>query len=314
MGQVISLGHGIYQIDLVENGVPFRTSIYLIRGEKTVLIESGAAPSNPHILSALEELGIDPAEIDALLVTHIHLDHAGGAGLLMSQCPNATLFAHAKGCPHLVNPEKLIKSARAVYGDLFETYFAPILPIPAERVKVIQDGDEYDLGAGRKLKILESLGHALHHVVFYDPESSGIFTGDSAGVFFHPIQDDHGVKFSMPSTSPTQFDPVSMGKSVQQMIDLAPDRIYYTHFGMTESALDQLHTALELVPFFGEECVAFYQEHRSVEKLELFIQESLAKKLEPQGVPAGAEALKSMNFDINLNAQGIAAYVARLER
>jgi len=314
MEQIKSLGDGIYQIDIMENGIPFRTTAYLIQADKTILIETGASPSNQPIHNALKKLNISPSEIDAILVTHIHLDHSGGAGLLMSQCPNATLFAHPMGRPHLINPEKLVQGARIVYGKNFDKFFDPILPIPESRVRVYEEGDEFELAPDRKLKIYSSPGHALHQVFIHDPLTNGIFTGDSAGVFYEPVHQKHKVKFSMPSTSPTQFDPESMKKSLQKMITLAPDRIYYTHYGMVEPALPQLKMVLDLVPLFGDTCVKQYQKERSVTSLTNLIRKELEEQLEKIGVPKDCETHHSMDLDIELNAQGVAAFVSRQER
>lgn len=314
MDSITSLGHNIYQIDLVDNGVPLRSSAYLIKGEKNTLIEPGVAPSNVHILNAFQELEISTADINHILVTHIHLDHAGGAGLLMRQCENATLYVHPKGGPHLINPEKLIAGTRLVYGDLFDRYFDPILPVQAERIRGYNSGDRIPLGGGRELKILESLGHALHHVIIHDPESQGIFCGDSAGIYYRPIFERHGVKFSVPSTSPTQFDPESMKNSLRQMIDLKPKRLYYTHFGMAEPALPQLQMAQGMMSFWGEECVQLYQKEHSLEKLTGLIKNKLYSILNHLGVQGNSSALTSLDQDIYLNARGIIAYVTRLER
>ncbi len=314
MSVITPLKNDIYQIELMDNGVPLRSSAYLIDGVKKIIIEPGAAPSNAQIKKALKELKISQLDIDAIMVTHIHLDHAGGAGLLMQQCRNATLYVHPRGYSHLINPDNLIKGTRTVYGDLFDRLFDPVLPVEEDRVKAFGDDDTFDMGGGRQLKILESLGHALHHVVIYDPLSKGIFCGDSAGIYYRPIYEQHGIPFSVPSTSPSQYDPDSMIKSLQQMIDLKPDRLYYTHYGMAEPALPQLQMALKMMPFFGEECVDFYKKAHSIERLTDLIRDTLYSQLKKMGVSKNSPALESLDPDLILNAQGIAAYVDRLER
>ena len=314
MENIIYLKHNIYQIDLKENGIPLRTAAYIIKGEKNVIIETGPSPSNQQILKALQSLQIKPAQIDAILVTHIHLDHAGGAGLLMKQCPNATLFVHQRGRDHLINPNRLISSARAVYADLFESYFDPILPIEEQRIKSYQEMEDFELGAGRKLEILNTPGHALHHVVIYDPESNGIFSGDAAGIYFRSLYEQHSIHFAVPSTSPTQFDPKSMEDSLRQMISLNPEKIYFTHFGMVKPAIPQLQMVLGLITFFGEECVKYYQENRSLEQLTRLIKNTLYTRLEKLGVSRNSPVIASLDLDIMLNAQGVVAYVKRGEK
>ncbi len=199
MSKIKSLGFGIYQLELVESRSPNKTTGYLIQGAKNLIIETGATPSNPVILSSLKELGIALEEIDAIAVTHIHLDHSGGAGLLMNQCPNAVLLAHEKGKRHLVDPEKLIQGAKQVYGETFDELFNPILPISDERIKIMKDGDIFDLGAERILRFHDSPGHAFHHFIIHDLVSNGIFAGDSAGLYYDRMYKDYGIKVSIPS-------------------------------------------------------------------------------------------------------------------
>jgi len=314
MSAVIERKFGIFEIDLEENKMPTRTACYLIRDEKNVIIETGPSPSNDKILTAIERQGLTPDDIDMIIVTHIHLDHAGGAGLLLSQCKNATLYVHYKGLPHLVDPTKLIGSAKAVYGDNFIPFFDPILPADGERTQALNEGDKIAIGPNRELEIWETPGHALIHNVIYDPASNGFFTGDSGGVYFRIINDLWDVPFVIPSTSPTQFDPKAMDASYQRMLDKQPERLYFTHFGMAEPAMDYLQQAKDMVPLFGQEAVDFYQKERSQEKLQNFIQQSLYDKLEAKGVPTDRAELACMDLDINLNTQGIIAYVRRLEK
>ncbi len=308
------LKDNIYQLALVPNHLQNRAAGYLIRGPKNILIETGASPSNDVILSSLKALDISPTEIDAIMVTHIHLDHAGGAGLLMQQCSEATLMVHPKGKRHLSDPARLIDGAKQVYQDEFNRLFDPILPIPEERIQTISNGDTLDLGGGRKLHFHEAFGHARHHIIAFDSESQGIFAGDIAGVFHDRIHDRSGHPICFPNTAPTQFDPEEMNASFDLMMSLQPKCIYYTHFGMMDQAVDVLKTTKDWIPFFSETCVSFYRNNPSLDSLTTFIQEKTVTYLENQKIPFDAVDIKNLEFDNRLNAQGIIAYEQRLQK
>ncbi|MCG8338014.1 MAG: MBL fold metallo-hydrolase [Proteobacteria bacterium] len=309
-----SLDHNIYQVPLVDLKTIYRSTGYVIKEEKTILIETGAAPSNDIIHNSLKELDIQPEQVDYIAVTHIHLDHAGGAGLLMEQCPNAKLLVHQRGAKHMADPEKLIAGARQVYGNAFDSLFKPILPIPAERIKVMEDGDTLDLGNNRILHFLDAPGHAFHHLVVNDPTSKGLFSGDNAGIFFRQLYDDQGIAFSLPVTAPTQFVPEIMVKTMDRLISLNPERVYFTHYGMAENGVALLQQAKKLVSFFGDDCAKHYQKERSFEKLFEFIRERLYSELAALGVTGDIPEKGSLDNDIKLNIQGVIAYVEKLER
>lgn len=315
MNTLTPLGHDIYQIDLVPEDSLYRTTGYIIRGsEKTIIIETGASRSNKAILKALEELVLTTEDIDIIAVTHIHLDHSGGAGRLMSQCPNARLLAHEKGKKHLAYPEKLVSGAKEIYGRKFDSLFNPIVPIDPDRIEVKEDGTECNIGNNRCLKFFDVQGHAFHHFIIFDPVSNGIFSGDSAGIYFRRIKEDYGVDFCIPATVPTQFIPELLEKTVSDMISLNPDRIYFAHFGMSKNATSVLEQSRKWIPFFGEECVKLYQRERSGDKLVKFAQQRLHQALEESGVPSDFPDKPHLLEDIKLNVQGVIAYASRLEK
>jgi glyoxylase-like metal-dependent hydrolase (beta-lactamase superfamily II) len=308
------LKNNIFLLALVPNNLQNRAAGYLIRGPRNILIETGASPSNSVILSSFKALDISPTEIDAIIVTHIHLDHAGGAGLLIQQCPNATLMVHPRGKKHLCDPAKLIEGARQVYQDEFDPLFDPILPIPEERIQTISDGDNLDLGGGRQLQFYETFGHARHHIIAFDSETKGIFSGDIAGVFHDQIHKRSGRPVCFPNTAPTQFDPKEMDASYDLMMSLQPECIFYTHFGMVEQAIDVLKATKAWIPFFSEACVTYYRNNPSLNELTAFIQEKTVAYLENENISVDAIDLKNLEFDNRLNAQGIIAYVQRLQK
>jgi len=308
------LGFDIFRLDLIPNDQLNTTSGYLIRDRRVLIIETGASPSNGVILQGLQALGLSPAAVDAIFVTHIHLDHAGGAGLLMQQCPNARLLVHAKGKPHLVDPTKLINGAREVYGRDFSPMFDPLLAVEEERIQVVTTGDRFALSENRFLEFHEAPGHALHQLIGRDTASEGIFSGDAAGVYYDRLAADFGFALCMPSTTPTQFDPVAMTRTLDRMIALQPKWLYFTHFGKAGPAIQLLEQVKSRVPYFAEDCSRFYAETRSIERLTDFMQQRIVRELKQAGLPDQVPDLATLRFQGELNAKGIAAYVARLEK
>jgi glyoxylase-like metal-dependent hydrolase (beta-lactamase superfamily II) len=313
MQKLHDLGFGIHQIQLANHDTPYRATGYLIQEEKTILIETGAAISIPNILNALQQLKINPEQIDAIAVTHIHLDHAGGAGLLMEACPNAELLVHEKGKKHLVDPEKLIAGAKQVYGDMFDSFFDPVLPIPAERIRVMGDNESYDLGNHRQLRFLNTPGHAFHHLAIHDPLSNGLFSGDIAGIYFKRWYDQYGLLFCLPVAAPPQFQPEIMEQTLSRLSDLKLKRIFFTHFGMSEQAGELIQQARRRTAFFGNACVQHFRNNRSASELYVFIKGNLFDELKKQGVPDDDPDLKILEEDIKMNIKGIVTYIEKRE-
>jgi glyoxylase-like metal-dependent hydrolase (beta-lactamase superfamily II) len=196
---------------------------------RAAFVDVGTNDSVPYLLAGLEALEIARESVDYLLLTHVHLDHAGGAGRLMRELPNAVAVLHPRGGPHMIDPAKLIAGSQAVYGDeRFRRLYGDILPIPAERVRVSRDGDTLSL-AGRELEILHTPGHALHHQVFVDRAHACIFTGDTFGLSYRELDSPRGA-FIIPTTTPTQFDPEQLIASVERLLSYSPEAMYLMHF------------------------------------------------------------------------------------
>ena len=314
MDGLIELDKRLWQLSLIGTSDDSYATGYIIDDEKKVLIETGASPSNPAIHEALETLKIRPEELDAVIVTHIHLDHAGGAGLLLEQCPNAELLVHPKGAQHLIDSSRLEASARQVYGPAFEDLFAPIKDIPAERVKLMEDNSSYMIGPDRNLNFHHAEGHALHHFVVMDSQTGSLFTGDAAGMCYPLLQEHYNVDLVLPATTPNQYDPEALESFLKQMLQLKPKRICFTHFGCHEDPDWVAKEVLHWLPLFSTQALEHYRQHHRLESLKEFLLENILDVLQQRGVPKDNEALNKLIFDTDLNAQGIAAYAKRLAK
>jgi glyoxylase-like metal-dependent hydrolase (beta-lactamase superfamily II) len=202
----------------------------IVEDGRAAFVDTGATPAVPHLFAALREADVAPEQVDWIWLTHIHLDHAGGAGALLEHLPNARVVVHPRGASHLIDPTRLIAATRAVYGDaVYDRLYGEIRAIPAERLTVAGDGDAYAL-AGRVFRVLHTPGHALHHQVYVDERTHGVFTGDTFGISYREFDVD-GRAFILPTTTPTQFDPEQLLASIERVLALAPVALYLTHYG-----------------------------------------------------------------------------------
>ncbi|ADU94053.1 MBL fold metallo-hydrolase [Geobacillus sp. Y412MC52] len=313
MAQPLDLGRRISLIDLYDLRMPQRTGTYVLHEENLAIVETGPSPSVPHLLAGLKALHIDPGEIRYIIVTHIHLDHAGGAGLLLQHCPNAMVVVHPKGKRHLADPSRLIAGAKAVYGAQFESLFDPILPVPEERLIVKEDGETLELSAERTLVFYDTPGHANHHVSIYDSYSRGVFTGDTIGVFYPQLQ-EAGLTFCLPSTSPNQFDPEAMKQSAARLEELRPERIYFGHFGMLDDpqeAFRQLRVWLPKFVAAGKEAVDRHPEAPAAEQAKMAahrLRGEVMAFLDDHGAPSSSSAHAAIELDLQVCAMGLIDY------
>jgi glyoxylase-like metal-dependent hydrolase (beta-lactamase superfamily II) len=238
-----SLGSEVHLIDTRMGGYDAITAAYLIRSDRPALVETGAALSAGLVVEALQQLGIGADDLATIVVTHIHLDHAGGVGDLAAAFPNAEVVVHERGARHLVSPERLLASARRVYGDVLDSVFGELLATPVERVRALGDTGEVDLGGGRRLTSTWSPGHASHHVGLLDSETGDLYVGDAAGIYV-PEAD-----LVRPSTPPPEFDlPVALA-SLEAFRQLRPTRLLFSHYGpvsAVDETLDRSAEELEL--------------------------------------------------------------------
>jgi glyoxylase-like metal-dependent hydrolase (beta-lactamase superfamily II) len=316
MKQPVDLGNRISLIDLYDLKTPQRTGTYVFHEEEIAIIETGPSPSVPYLLKGLETLHIDPADIRYIIVTHIHLDHAGGVGALLEKCPNALVVVHPKGKRHLADPSRLIRGAKAVYGEKFDEWFSPVLPVPEDRLIVKEDGDTLTLSAERTLTFLDTPGHANHHFSIYDSRSRGIFTGDTIGVFYPQLLKD-GLEYCLPSTSPNQFRPEAMLQSAERLEQLQPERIYFGHFGMLENpraAFEQLRFWLPKFVQAGEKVMAERANASMQEKAKAVFQalyQEVSAFLQAKNVPSTSEAYDIIRLDLQVCSMGIVDYLQK---
>ena len=240
--KIVNLGDDVFEIDTQMGGYTGITAGYLIRGERPALIETGTALSAPTVVKALAALGIEAADLATVVVTHIHLDHAGGVGDIARAYPSATVVVHERGARHLADPSRLVASARRVFGDQMDALFGELLPTDAERLQVISDEGEVDLGGGRRLTAFHSPGHASHHLGLIDSLTGDLYTGDAAGIYIPETADVR------PATPPPDFDLELALNSIDRFRAMSPQRLLFSHYGPVTDADDVLaRSAQELV-------------------------------------------------------------------
>lgn len=230
MAQVIDYDYGISAVD-AGYVRPMLASIHLmIEGGRAAVIDTGTNHSVPLLLAAMRAKGLAPEQVDFVILTHIHLDHAGGAGLLMREFPNATLTVHPRGARHMIDPSRLIAGTIAVYGEEpTRQMYGDILPVPAARIFEAAHASSIRLN-GRELQFLDTPGHARHHVAIFDTKSRHVFTGDVFGISYRDM-DEGGRQFVFPTSSPTQFEPEPYHRSIDLILEQRPEAVYGTHYG-----------------------------------------------------------------------------------
>lgn len=233
--EIISLNGDIWQIDLDDCGIPGRSAGYFIRGgNHWMLVETGPASSLPRILEAAKALGIDSSSVKYIAVTHIHLDHAGGVGVLARHFQDAGIVVHEKGARHIIDPTKLIAGATIAWGEKMMKMFGEVLPVAGNRVIPSTEGDLIRLG-DRVIEIWDTPGHAKHHLCYYDRQTKGLFSGDAAGVYQPRLSQKLNRPAIRPATPVPDFDAPKMYNTLFRIAVSEIERIYFTHFGMAEA-------------------------------------------------------------------------------
>jgi glyoxylase-like metal-dependent hydrolase (beta-lactamase superfamily II) len=236
---VVDLGHGVHAIDTLMGGYDGIAASYAILSDRPALVETGTALSAPTVVAALAALGIHAADLATVVVTHIHLDHAGGVGDIARAFPNAQIVVHERGARHLAEPARLMASARRVFGADMDRLFGDLLPVPHERIVTLGAEGSIDLGAGRSLQAFHAPGHASHHVGLLDTVSGDLFTGDAAGVYVPETADVR------PATPPPDFDLDLTITSIERMRAAQPHRLLFSHFGPVTDVNGTLDRSVE---------------------------------------------------------------------
>ena len=302
--------HDIYSVD-AEYVRPKHAAIHLIlENGRVAFVDTGCNDSIPNALRALDELGVSVDSVDYVMLSHIHLDHAGGAGTMMKLFPNARLVVHPRGAWHMAKPARLMESVATVYGiEETRRLYGEVLPIDASRIIEATHETSIDL-AGRKLLCLDTPGHAKHHIAIVDSKSGHIFSGDIFGLSY-PELDTDGRQFVFPTTTPVQFDPQAMHASIEMLMSYRPQAIYLTHFGQTcdvaGKALD-LHRMID-----AHVAIALREKKAGAERharIRVGLDELLFEETKRFGCRlADADVLKVFDADLELNTQGLVVWL-----
>lgn len=294
---------------------PGFASVHVLeRDGHAVIVDTGANSAVPLVMHALAALGLKPEAVEYLFLTHVHLDHAGGAGRLLERLPRARVIVHPRGAPHLIDPTRLEAATIAVYGRAaFEKLYGKLVPIPQERVYETSDGEQLPFGR-HELSVLHTPGHALHHQVLFDHEASAVFSGDTFGLSYRELDTEAG-PFIVPTTTPTQFDPQQLLASIRRIVELAPESVYLTHFGRVSGVA-------RLAAMLGEQVQHFVElarEHATLEGRHARIRDALRAYLvtraRAHGIADPAAAVDTvLGPDLELNAQGLVAWLERSEK
>lgn len=294
---------------------PGMAAAHIIRQDgRAAFVDVGTAHAVPDLLAALDQVGAPRETVDYVFVTHVHLDHAGGLGQLMRALPNAQAVLHPRGAPHLIAPEKLIASSRAVYGDeRFRELYGEIVPVAAERVRVTADGERLSL-AGRPFVCVHTPGHALHHHCLVDLDHGGIFAGDTFGVSYRELDTDQG-PFIVATTTPTQFDPEQLLDSVDRLLAYAPRAMFLMHYSRVTGA-ERLGAELKsdirrLVEIARAHAGAADAESR----IAADIRAAWLTRARRHGCTLSDSAIvELLDLDVTLDAQGLVAWTERVRR
>ncbi|MGI8739641.1 MAG: MBL fold metallo-hydrolase [Gammaproteobacteria bacterium] len=296
---------------------PRMAACYLMEHNgQAAFIDSGTAHSVPRLLKLLDHKQIARRHVAYVMPTHVHLDHAGGAGELMHHLPEARLVVHPRGARHMIDPGKLIAGATAVYGETtFRENFGTLRPVPEHRIILAEDGLELDL-SGRRLLFMDTPGHARHHYSIFDESTRGFFAGDVFGLSYRESDGPNGA-FVFPTTTPVQFDPSAWRDSLDRLLRCRPDRVYMAHYGMVtavESLANDLRRRIGQLAELAESSSArnLTAEQDRHQHLVAEIEGFLLSELTTAGVPLDrSEALALFNLDIELNAQGLSVWLDR---
>ncbi len=302
--EVINIAEGI---DVVDSGYYSQdfAAIYLLRqNSKVAIIETGTNYSVPVVENALMKSGLSLLDVSYVIPTHVHLDHAGGAGELMRQCVNARLLVHPRGARHLIDPSKLVAGAMAVYGEeKFKEYYGEIIPIDANRVTEADDSFILDFD-GRELRFIDTPGHARHHFCIWDKTTKTMFTGDTFGISYRDLDHQDDV-YILPSTSPVQFDPEALTKSINRIMDFKPERVCLTHFSAIKPTKKVANKLIESIYFVSDLAIKHADKNDAESIIYNNMMDYFLKGLNEIGFQNNDEARDRLSLDVQINTQGL---------
>lgn len=310
--------HGIHTIDTGFVRPRFDAAYLLVEQGRAAFIDCGTNFAVPRMLKALDDAGLASSDVDWLILTHVHLDHAGGAGELMAHLPHARLVVHPRGARHMIDPSQLWAGASAVYGDevMLSTY-GRLRAVPAERVVEAPDGHVVSL-AGRPLLCLDTPGHARHHISIFDARANVCFTGDTFGLSYREFDTPKGA-FIVPTTSPVQFDPEALHASIHRLVEHKPSAMYLTHYGRVEDVerlahdlheqIDAMVTLARAANASAHDAMARHEAMKAA-LTDLYLQRALAHAWRDDR----AALLDVLGMDVELNAQGLGVWLDNAQR
>jgi glyoxylase-like metal-dependent hydrolase (beta-lactamase superfamily II) len=303
MSDAVEIAPGIRQLDTLLGGMEQLTAGFLIDGPMPALVETGSQSSVPAVHAALDALGLGPLDLRWIIVTHIHLDHAGGVGELARDFPNATVVVHERGARHLVDPSRLVDSASRVYGPLLDSLYGRMTAVPEDRLIAAGDGYQIDVGNGRSLVLVDSPGHAKHHHAVLDEQTGTLLVGDAVGV----LLPDLGVL--RPATPPPDFDLDLAVQSLQRFAELRPTRMVLTHYGPVADAQDTLAAAEEMLHGWVDVAERVIEEaaDAGIDDVADALAEAFA--LDPETLPEGIREKAEILNGVHSNAAGIVRYL-----
>jgi glyoxylase-like metal-dependent hydrolase (beta-lactamase superfamily II) len=308
---VAPIGHGIHAVDTGFHRPRFDAAYLIVERGRAAFVDTGTNDSVPRLLAALAAVGLGVGDVDYVIATHVHLDHAGGVGLLMQALPAARLVVHPRGARHMRDPAHLIRSATGVYGaDEIDRSYGTLVPVAPERIVTTKDGMTIEL-AGRPFLFLHTPGHALHHHCIWDAASRGFFSGDTFGLSYREFDTAAG-PWIMPTTTPVQFQPEALRRSVERMLAFDPEWLYVTHYGrigdvprlgaLLLAQLDEMVAVARATPPGPDRHGALMRGLETVHR----------KSLRAHGVTLGDACIRELlALDLELNAQGIAIWLDR---
>jgi glyoxylase-like metal-dependent hydrolase (beta-lactamase superfamily II) len=305
-------GHGISAVDTDYVRPRLDASHVILRDGRAAFVDTGTTHSVPNLLTGLVSAGALPEQVDYVFLTHIHLDHAGGAGELMRHLPKAKVVVHPRGAAHVVNPEKLIEGTKAVYGEPeFQRLYGEIPGIPAERVIQATDGMKLMLGKS-ELELIHTPGHALHHYCIVDRDSEGVFTGDTFGISYRVFDTARG-PFIFPATTPVHFDPVQAHASLDRIMSYRPKAVFLTHYsrvGNPELLVKDMHEGIDAHVRIAES--ASGSGEARLKELRQKIHEWLVQRVRAHGCALDQATVDTwLEMDVDLNAKGLAVWLDR---